>query len=111
MQYSSPLSVDLATARSCRAEAKAAYLACKPNAEDMCLAFLLENEDIPIRDREEEAEKVIQKIIKKKNQELVGGTSMLHVEYNKWRVQGKWWITKMALIFGTQLKKRLNVAL
>eukprot|EP00957_Ditylum_brightwellii_P107623 8210960-Ditylum_brightwellii.AAC.1 len=66
-----PLSVDLATAHSCCAEAKAAYLACKPDAEDMLLASLSENEDIPIRDREEEAEKIIQQMIKKEESRAI----------------------------------------
>eukprot|EP00957_Ditylum_brightwellii_P027336 2066336-Ditylum_brightwellii.AAC.1 len=60
------LCVNIATACLWCAKAKAIYLSSKPDAKEMRLSFLSDNEDIPIKDREDEADQIIQRIIKRK---------------------------------------------
>eukprot|EP00957_Ditylum_brightwellii_P022785 1718462-Ditylum_brightwellii.AAC.1 len=64
-RVSRPLSVNLATAFLWCTKAKAIYLGSKPNAEEMQLSFLSNNKDIPLKDREDEADQIIQCIIKR----------------------------------------------
>jgi hypothetical protein len=60
-----PLSVDLPTAKCRCAEAKAIYLASKPDAADMRESFMSENENIPLQDREDEADRYLHTTLKK----------------------------------------------
>eukprot|EP00957_Ditylum_brightwellii_P038185 2887030-Ditylum_brightwellii.AAC.1 len=62
---SRPLSVNLDTTHRWCAEAKAIYLGSKPGAEEMRLFSLSDNNDIPIKDRKDEADQIIQHIIKR----------------------------------------------
>jgi hypothetical protein len=71
LEITAPLSESYDSACYKRTEARILYVDRKPDAADLRLAFLSENEEIPIHDREDEADRLLDMMIKREEARAV----------------------------------------